>query len=225
MAGACQLLEALTATYGQVIVLGKLFAPADPAATAASILGHERLFWFGFTSSIMGVGFHLAWAFLFYELFKVVNRRLSLFAVFVILVGCAIQALTILFYVAPLAVLSASSSLTAFTPDQLHALALMFLRLNGRALDLYLVFFGFWCLLSGWLIFKSTFMPRVLGVLLAISGLGWMVFLWPPFAHAVFFYIAGASALGEVPLELWMLIAGVNTERWNDQASAAAVRT
>lgn len=225
MAGACQLLEALTATYGQVIVLGKLLVPADPAATAANILGHERLFWFGFASSIIGVGFHLAWAFLFYELFKVVNRRLSLFAIFVILVGCAIQALTILFYVAPLAVLSAASSLTAFTPDQLHALALMFLRLNARAFDLYLVFFGFWCLLSGWLIFKSTFMPRVLGVLLAISGLGWMMFLSPPFAHAVFFYIAGASALGEAPLELWMLIAGVNAERWNDQASASAVRT
>lgn len=224
IAGVCQLLEALTATYGQVIVPGKLVAPTDAAVTAASILAHERLFWLGFASSIIGVGFHLAWALLFYELFKVVNRRLSLYAVFVILVGCAIQTLTILFYAAPWGLLHAASSLTAFNPDQLHALTLMFLKLSAQAFDLYLVFFGFWCLISGCLIFRSTFMPRVLGVLLAISGLGWMMFLSPPFAHSVFFYIAGASAIGEVPLELWMIIAGVNGERWHEQASAATVR-
>src|SRR5208337_5608794 len=86
MAGACQLLEAITATFGQVIVLGRLVVSGNAAATAANILGHERLFWLGFTSSLLGVAFHIAWGFLSYELLKPVDRSISLLAAFVILV-------------------------------------------------------------------------------------------------------------------------------------------
>jgi hypothetical protein len=95
--------------------------------------------------------------------------------------------------------------------------------LNSYAFDIYLVFFGFWCVLIGYLIFRSTFMPRILGVLLAISGLGWMIYLSPPLAHRLFPFIAAASALGEIPLELWLIVMGVNVQRWNEQASAAGV--
>src|SRR6202795_4018804 len=102
MAGVCQLLEALTATFGQVIVRDRLVLAGDAAATAANILGHEPLFWLGFASSLMGVAFPIAWAALIYELLKPVNRSLSLLAVFVILVGCAIQALTSFLYLTPL---------------------------------------------------------------------------------------------------------------------------
>src|SRR5712692_10851679 len=115
-------------------------------------------------------------------IWKPVNRRLSLLAVFVILVGCAIQALTILLYLAPLIVLQGGSSLSAFSAEQLQALAFVFLRLNAYAFDIYLVFFGLWCVLIGFLIFRSTFLPRILGVLLAISGLGWMINLSPSLA-------------------------------------------
>ena len=90
MAGGFQLLEALTAGFGQVIVLNWLVVVGNAGATAANILGHERLFWLGFASSLIGVAFHIAWALLMYELLKPVNRSLSLFAAFVILVGCAI---------------------------------------------------------------------------------------------------------------------------------------
>ena len=221
MAGVFQLLEALTATFGQVIVLGRLVVAGNAAATAVNILGHERLFWVGFASCLIGVVFHIAWALLLYDLLKPVNRRLSLFAVFVILVGCAIQAVTSLLYLAPLLVLKGGSSLSAFTAEQLRALALMFLRLNAYAFDIYLVFFGLWCLLTGLLILRSTFMPRIIGALLAISGLGWMMYLVPPLAVHLFIpYIAGASALGEIPLLLWFLAVGVNEQRWKEQASA-----
>jgi hypothetical protein len=101
MAGVFQGLEGMTAGGGQVLVLGRLVVVGNIAATAANILGHERLFWFGFVSSLIGVIFHVTWALLLYELFKPVNRRLSLLAAFVILVGCAIQAVTSLFYLAP----------------------------------------------------------------------------------------------------------------------------
>ena len=222
IAGACQLLEALTAGFGQVVVVDRLVVAGNATATAANILGHGRLFWLGFASSLIGVAFHIAWALLMYVLLKPVNRSLSLLAAFVILVGCAIQALTSLLYLAPLVILLGGSSLGAFTPEQLQALSLMFLKLNASAFDIYLVFFGFWCVLIGYLIFRSTFLPRVLGVLVAISGLGWVTYLFPPLAHHLFIpYIAAASALGEIPLELWLIVMGVNVQRWKEQANAA----
>jgi len=222
MAGVCQLMEAVTAAFGGVIIPGKLLVAGNAAATAANILGRERLFWLGFVLSLIGVAFHIAWALLMYELLKPVNRTLSSLAVFFILVGCAIQALTSLLYLAPLLILQSGNSLSAFTPEQLQALALMFLKLNAYAFNIDLVFFGLWCVLTGYLIFRSTFLPRVLGVLLAISGLGWVTYLYPPLAYHLFFpYIAAASALGEIPLELWLLVMGVNVQRWKQQASAA----
>jgi len=221
MAGAFQLLEALTAGFGQVIVLDRLVVAGNGAATAANILGHGRLFWLGFASSLMGVVFHIVWALLIYVLLKHVNRSLSLLAAFFVLVSCAMQALTSLLYLAPLLILQGGSSLSAFTAEQLQALALMFLKLNQYAYNIDLVFFGLWCVLTGYLIFRSTFLPRILGVLLAISGLGWVTYLYPPLAYRLFFpYIAIASALGEIPLELWLIVMGVNAQRWKEQASA-----
>ena len=97
----------------------------------------------------------------------------------------------------------------------------MFVKLNTYAFDIYLVFFGFWCILIGYLIFRSTFLPRVLGVLVAISGLGWVTYLSPPLANHLWPFIAAASALGEIPLEFWLIVMGVNVQRWKEQACAA----
>ena len=222
MAGVCQLLEALTATFGQVIVRDRLVVAGDAAATAANILGHEPLFWLGFASSLIGVAFHIAWAVLMYELLKPVNKSLSLLAAFIILVGCAIQTLTSFLYLTPLLILKGGSSFSAFTPEQLQALALLFLKLNAYAFNIDLVFFGLWCVLTGYLIYRSAFLPRILGVLLSISGLGFLTYIYPPLAYRLFFpYIAVASALGEIPLELWLIVMGVNAQRWKEQASAA----
>jgi hypothetical protein len=77
-----------------------------------------------------------------------------------------------------------------------------------------------WCVLTGYLIFRSTFLPRVLGVLLVISGLGWLIYLFPPVAYRLFLFIAAASALGEIPVEFWLIVMGVNVQRWKEQASA-----
>ena len=225
MAGVFQLLEAITAACPGVFILDRLVVPGNAAATAANILGHERLLWLGFASLLIGVACHIAWALLMYELLKPVNRSLSLLAAFVILVCCAIQALASLFYIAPLLVLQGGSSLSAFTAEQLQALALMFVKLNNYANDIDLVFFGLWCILTGYLIFRSTFLPRILGVLLAIGGLGWVMYLYPPLAYHLFIpYIAAASALGEVPLEFWLIVMGVNAQRWKEQASAEQSR-
>jgi Domain of unknown function (DUF4386) len=103
----------------------------------------------------------------------------------------------------------------------LQGLAYVFLKLNACAFDIDLVFFGLWCVLTGYLMFRSTFLPRLLGVLLAIDGLGWMTFAVPPFASYLFPVIATASALAEIPLQLWLVVMGVNSQRWKEQASAA----
>jgi hypothetical protein len=218
LAGVFEALEGLTSAFGQVTVLGRLLVVGNAAATAGNILEHETLFRLGFASSLLGVAFHLGWALLFYRLFRPVNRSVSLCAVFVILVVCAIQAVTALLYLAPLLVLKAGSSLSALTREQLQAVAYMFLKLNGLAFDTELVFFGLWCVLTGYLIFKSSFLPRILGVLLAIDGLGWMTFMSPPLGHYLFPAIAVACGMAEVPLQLWLLIFGVNNERWKAQA-------
>jgi hypothetical protein len=221
MAGIFQLLEALTSTFGQIIILGKLVVPGNGAITAANILSHKDLFWLGFTSSVIGAIFHVAWAFLMYELFKHVNRALSRFATFIILVGCAIQTLTALFYIAPLLILGGGNPAGAFTVSQLQELSTIFLKLNSQCFEINLVFFGLWVVLTGYLIFRSKLLPKLLGILFMIAGLGWLFFLYPPFAHQIFPLIAVASAIGEVPLELWLMVKSINSERWKEQVDAA----
>lgn len=224
LAGVFEALEGMATASGQVVVLGRLVVFSNAAATAANILGHQRLFWLGFASSLLGVTFHIIWTLLFYDLFKPVNRSLSLLAAFVGLVVCAIQAVTGFLYLTPLLILQSGPSMTAFTAQQLQSLALIFLKLNAYAFDVDLVFFGLWCVLTGYLIFRSTFLPRILGVLLAIDGLGWMMYMYPPLAYHLFPFIAGASALAEIPLQLWLIVMGVNPQRWKEQASAADMR-
>jgi len=219
IAGLFELLEALTSGFGQVIVPGMLIVSGNAAATAANILAHGLLFRFSVLAALIGVACHIAWLFLFYELFKPVNRSLSLLAAFVGLVAIAIQACSSLFQVAPLIVMEAGQSFSAFNVDQLQALTLMSLRFSARAFNTYLAFFGIWCVLMGYLIFRSTFMPRIIGVLEAFAGLCWLTFLWPPLGHYLSPYNQVLSAPGELSLMLWLLVMGVNSQRWNEQAS------
>jgi hypothetical protein len=87
-----------------------------------------------------------------------------------------------------------------------------------------LVFFGPYCLLLGYLIFRSTFLPRILGVLMALAGLGWLLFL-SPLANRLSTYLMVLGFLAELSLCLWLLVKGVNVQRWKEQAGAAAMRT
>ena len=93
---------------------------------------------------------------------------------------------------------------------------------EGGEIRIAMVFFGCFCLFTGYLIFKSTFLTRVIGVLM-IAGLAWLSFLWPPFGAKYFNYIL-AAAMGEYLLTLWLLVIGVNVQRWKEQASATRNR-
>lgn len=220
LAGVFELLEGGSAAFGQVAVMGQLVVSGAAAATATNILSHQSLIWLGFALAILGVIFHLAWAFLMYELLKIVNKSVALFSVFVVLACCAMQAVTTLFYLAPLMILQGGAGLSGFAPAESQALAYAFVKLSNSAFDIDLVLFGLWCVLTGYLIVRSTFLPRIFGILLIIDGLGWMLYLHPPLAIGMFTTIASASALAEIPLPLWLIIFGLNEERWNAQKNA-----
>ncbi|HEX3320372.1 MAG TPA: DUF4386 domain-containing protein [Terriglobales bacterium] len=202
MAGISYLLGSLTSVLGQMVILGMLVVSCSATATAANILSHEPLFRLGFVSSLMTVPFHLVWAVLFYGLFKPVNKSVSLLAGFVMLVACAMWALSSLLYLAPLLVLQGKTSLSAFAREQLQALALMLLKLNAQAYDIGLVFFGFWCVLIGYLILRSTFLPRIIAVLEVLAGLGYMTLLWRPLTHYLYPYNLALAGPGEISLLL-----------------------
>jgi hypothetical protein len=222
VAGLFELLEGIGSSVGQVSILGGLLVSGNAASTAANILAHAGQFWLGFALSFLAVAFHVVWLVLFYELFKPVSHRVSLIAACVMLVGCALQAVTALLYLAPWFVLTGGGALSAFSTAQLQSLAYLFLRLNGSAFDAFLVMFGLWCMLTGYLILRSRFLPRVMGLLLMLDGLGWTLYLVPSFAKPLFPFIAGASLVAEFPLMLWLLIAGVNEQRWREQARGGA---
>ena len=173
-----------------------LLYQATPRGTANNILAHQP-FRLGFAADLSVVAWYIVVTALFYDLFKPVNRGLSLLAAFFSLVGCAIQAFICLFHIVPLVVLGASQYLSVFKVEQLRALAFMFLEFYGEGFNICFVFFGFYCLLIGYLIFRSTFLPRILGALMAIGGLGWLTFLSPPLADHLWPYITAPGILGK----------------------------
>jgi len=218
--GVVYLLYFLTAVIGEFFLRG-LVVDGDAAATANNILAHQPLFRLGFATGLIATACYIAVTALFYDLFKPVSRSLSLLAAFFSLVGCAILAFASLFQLAPLVVLGGSQYLSVFKGEQLRALALMFLELNTQANNICVVFFGVYCLLLGYLIFRSVFLPRILGMGMALAGLGWLTFLSPPLANHLSPYNLVLGFLAELSLMLWLLVMGVNVQRWKEQANAA----
>jgi Domain of unknown function (DUF4386) len=130
-------------------------------------------------------------------------------------------AVTLLFYYLfkpvnkGLSLLAAFFSLLGCANDVLGLLNLAPYKINS------LVFFGPYCILLGYLIFRSTFLPRILGVLMAFAGLGWLIFL-SPLANYLSTYLKVIGFLAEMSLMLWLIVKGVNVQRWKEQASTAA---
>jgi len=222
--GVLWLLVVATGVVSFVINSG-LMVRGDAAATAANILSSESLFRVGFTANLLSGVFYVGVTGLLYDLLKPVNRVVALLAALFGIVGVAIGG-----YVsnlAPLILLKAGPDLAAFTPNQLQAMALVFLRLNAQSFNISMVFFGCQCFLAGWLIAQSIFLPRVLGVLLCAGGLSYVTaslanFLSPAIGAQLAPFILPAALLGEGSLSVWLTVAGVNGARWQEQAGAAA---
>jgi hypothetical protein len=219
--GVFYLFTILTGIFAQGFVSGRLVADGDAAATATNILAHRGLFQLGFAVYLIEMACQIAITALFYDLLKPAGRSVSLVAAFLGLSGCVIKTFSRVFFIAPLFVLGGAHYLSVFSAEQLQALALLFLKVNDHGAAIALVFFGFYALLQGYLIIRSTFLPRILGVLSVLGGVGWLSFLYLPLGYRLFPYIAAFGILGAVSLILWLLVMGVNEQRWKEQASAA----
>ena len=209
LAGFCYLIGSLTSVYGQMIVWGMLIKPGNAAETSANILSNESLFRLGFVSSFVAVPLHILWAVLFYNLFKRVSRTVSLFTAFIMIMACVMWTISSFFYISPLLILKAKNYFDAFTREQLQTLSLMLIKLNVQSYDIGLVFFGLWCIIIGYLIFKSTFIPRIIGILEMLAGLGYLTLLWQPLVQYIYPYNLALAGPGEISVLLWLLIKGV----------------
>src|ERR1700687_6165857 len=224
IAGVFYLVAMLTGIFAQGFVSGTLVVDGDAAATATNILAHRGLFQLGFAAYLIEMACQIAMTALFYDLLKPAGRSVSLLAAFLGFAGCVIKTFSRVFFIAPLFVLGGAHYLSVFSAEQLQALALLFLKVNDHGAAIALVFFGFYALLTGYLIVRSTFLPRILGVLSVLGGLGWLSFLYPPLGYRLFLYIAVLALLGSAALMLWLLVFRVNAERWNEQAGVIGRR-
>ena len=228
MAGLLYLLTAGSA-FAE-FVRSSLVVRGDATATATNILASESFYRAGFAADLISAMSYVGVALLLYELLKPVSKSISLLAAGFALAGSAIMAANLLNLLAPLLLLGDTPFLSAFTLDQRQALVLMSLRMHGLGYAVTTAFFGTYCILLGLLIARSTFLPKWLGVLLAVGGLSYLVnsfaiFLNPALAASPFPYILAPAGIAEISLILWLIFIGVNASRWAEQESkGSAVR-
>ncbi|MBI4893169.1 MAG: DUF4386 domain-containing protein [Acidobacteria bacterium] len=222
LAGVLLLITMAGGAFAQGIIASRLIVGGDAAATAGNITTHEALYRLAFAVYLMEMACQIAATVLFYDLLKPVSKPgASLMAAFG-LAGCTIKTLGRVFFFAPLLVLGGGGYLRAFNVGQLQAASLLALRLNYTAETIAMVFFGLGSLLKGYLVFRSTFLPQALGVLSSAGGLGWMFYLYEPLAFRLQSYIVGAGFVGALATVLWLLVKGIDDQRWKERADAAA---
>jgi hypothetical protein len=225
IAGFLYLIIITLGIFAEVFVRERVLVSGDAAATARNILAHEQLYRLGFAAGIIVCLCGLPLTVIFYNFFKLVNRSLAILEVFFALVTISIESVNLLNHFAPLILLRGERYLSAFNAEQLQALGYTSLVLQAVGNNLSLSVFAFDCIISGYLIYRSTFFPRILGVLLAIAGLCYLTnsftsFLSPAFAVSLFPYILVPSFIGELSLCLWLLVIGVNVPKWKVKAAA-----
>ena len=204
-----------------------LLVRGDPSATAANIVASEGMYRLAWTADLVATVFYIGVTVFLYALFAPVSRTVSLLAASFGFAGCVVGAAMSLNGLAPLALLGSAARPSAFSPDQLLSLALALGGSQGAGANVNFVFFGCYCLTLGYLVYRSSFLPRVLGVLLAVAGLAWLLnsfaaFLSPALASSLAPYPLAVGALGEIAFTVWLLIRGVNAQRWRERAGASA---
>ncbi len=229
LAGVLYLINIAGCMFAEVFVRGRFIASGDAAATAARIQGDPSFFRLGVAAELVAVAGFLAAAAIFYDLFAPVSRSLSRLAAFFGIAEGAIHSLNVLNQLAPLVLLGSALPANAFTSDQLQGLAYAFLRLRLTGFHVCMVFFGLYFLTIGYLTFVSTFLPRVLGAVLALAGFsclagGFLALVSPASAGPLYPYFLAPFGLGRIFLALWLITKGVNLSRWDARIAEAGAR-
>lgn len=218
IAGFLYLIYFVVEIFADAFGRSPLIVLGDAAATASNIVAHEWKFRIGFVGDLLaGVLFFLAaWA--LYALLKPVNKNLALLFLLLNLGGVAVRFAIDLNYVAALLLSSGADTLKVFQADQLQALAMVFLHLQKYGYWASQIFFAVWLFPLGYLVFKSGFLPRILGIVLMIHCVSWLTtsllfFLYVPGYTAITYISFPLGFIAEFGLTLWLLIKGVKEQK------------
>jgi hypothetical protein len=222
LAGGFYVITIVCGIFAEAVARGSLVVSGDAAATARNILASQALFRTGLAADAITLASYIVVTLLLYELLARVNRSLSLLAALFSLVGIATLAVDALTHVAALLLLQGPHFLAAFSSSQLAATALFSLKLHAQGYAVSGVFFGTYCVLIGWLVVRSGFLPRVVGVLMMIAGAAYLIdsfmtFLLPSLRNPILDSITLLGLLGEGSLAGWLLVMGVNETRWSQR--------
>lgn len=226
LAGLAYLYIIAAGLFAEIGVRGQLVAYDDPVATAANILSSELLYRIGFVAELFMTGADILVALCLYRLLVVVDRHVSLAGMVFRLISAAIAGTKALFFLMPVILLHMNAETSGFAAEELQGFAVLSLRLHGQAYNISLVFFGMDCLIIGWLIWKSGFLPRFIGAGIFVAGICYlvtslMIFLTPALAAADWFMALFMPCLiAEAALTLWLLVRGINAQAWKKAAGA-----
>jgi hypothetical protein len=223
--GIFWLLTIITGMFG-FVTGGRLIVAGDAAVTTANILAHESLYRTSFVVNLAATLCYIVVTLFAYVLFKPVNRNLSLLAAFFSLMGCAAGIAVIILSLVPLHVLAGGQGV--FTAEQVQSQVLTFTAAMVQTNDLGLIFFGCHVAILGYLVRRSNFFPKFLGVLLTVTALcywanGLASLLALPYRSYLMPLVALGGLGGEGAFTAWLLMKGVDAARWNERAAAAAV--
>ena len=196
-----------------------LIVPEDAAATASNIMASEGLFRGGIAAWLASQTIFIFLLLALYKLLKPVNRNVALHMVVLLLVGVPIALINELNQFAALLLLSGADYLTAVEAGQLHAQVMFHLNLHQYGINIAQIFWGLWLLPFGYLVLRSGFLPRILGVLLMIGCFGHLMDVVTAVGFPNFdVTVTQFTSIGEFLLPLWLVVKGVDVERWESRA-------
>lgn len=227
--GVLYLIIIVIGLVGEAFVRGKIVVAGDAAATAANMKSLESLWRFGIAAELVLLICAVALTPIFYALLRPVSRDLALLAVLFNLVSIAVEANAALDLVQALFPLGHAGYLQAFAPEQLHAMVSLACKAHSYGFGVALIFFGCACLVLGYLIFRSEYFPKAIGVLMQVAGACYLVdsfalILAPALANRLFPAILLPPFVGEASLCVWLLVKGVNLEKWRARAVAERIQ-
>ena len=217
IAGIIYLILIIAGIFAQGYVRDRLIVPTDAAATASNLMAAEGLFRLSIAGDLLMILCDIILGVLFYLLLRPVSNILALLAAFFRLAQAATLGINLLNLFFALQLLKGMDTLAQFATEQLQALALLFLNAHGIGYNIGLIFFGIYLLLLGYLMLKSSYFPKAIGVLLLVAGLSYLIdsfsFLYPEYAALTGQLMIAPTVLAELSLTLWLLIKGINVEK------------